>query len=82
MDIQMPGMDGLEATRRIRELERSDRRKRSRIVAVTADILATDRKESLSAGMDGYIAKPIHLPEIGDLVRQLRSKADRAPSAG
>ncbi len=73
MDIQMPGVDGLEATQRIWKLERSEWRKPCRIVAVTADILTTDRTGSLSAGMDGYIAKPIHLPDTGDLIQQLRS---------
>src|SRR5262249_49812093 len=57
MDVQMPVMDGLEATRRIRQQEEDGRR--SRIVAMTAGAFDRDRDECLQAGMDDYATKPI-----------------------
>jgi PAS domain S-box-containing protein len=62
MDVQMPEMDGLEATRRINAEWPADRR--PRIVAMTANALASDRDECLAAGMDDYVAKPIRLEEL------------------
>ncbi len=56
MDIQMPGMDGFEATRRIRALGRCGS---IPIVAMTAHAMADDRQRCLEAGMDGYVPKPV-----------------------
>lgn len=59
MDVQMPGMSGLQATQMIRETEARRRLKRTPIVAVTANAMPGDRENCLSAGMDGYTSKPV-----------------------
>jgi CheY-like chemotaxis protein len=60
MDIQMPGMDGLEATSHIRR----NGRPQPYIIAMTANAMAEDKEICLQAGMDNYIAKPMKLNEI------------------
>ena len=72
MDIQMPHMNGYEATRQIRKLPNSGVSSIP-IVAMTANAFEEDRTEALSAGMSGYIAKPI---EIAKLARTLSSFFD------
>jgi PAS domain S-box-containing protein len=59
MDLHMPGMDGLEATRRIRAIEAEHDAARTAIVALTANVSAEDRDACLAAGMDGFLVKPL-----------------------
>ncbi len=62
MDIQMPEMNGLEATRKIREIEGAE--KHTPIIAITAYALQGDRERFLSMGIDEYISKPVHMEEL------------------
>jgi PAS domain S-box-containing protein len=64
MDVQMPEMDGLEATRGIRQGLPEERQ--PRIVAMTADVLAEDREACLAAGMDDYVSKPVPVEKLID----------------
>jgi PAS domain S-box-containing protein len=59
MDLHMPGMDGLEATRRIRIIEAEEHSARTPIVALTANATVEDRDACLAAGMDGFVVKPL-----------------------
>jgi CheY-like chemotaxis protein len=62
MDIEMPEMDGMEATRRI--LSDYPEGKRPKIIAVTANAMEGDREKFIKAGMSGYVSKPIRVPEL------------------
>ncbi|GAB4330196.1 MAG: hypothetical protein Kow0037_05750 [Calditrichia bacterium] len=70
MDVQMPEMDGLEATRRIRTIEKRDG-SRVPIVALTAHALKEDEERCLAAGMDAYLPKPIEMPKLLDVLQKL-----------
>ncbi len=65
MDIQMPLMDGLEATRQIRKMLRRDAAK-VHIVAMTANAFVEDRKRSIEAGMNEHITKPLDVNQVLD----------------
>jgi two-component system, sensor histidine kinase and response regulator len=77
MDVQMPEMDGLEATAAIRAREKSTGR-HTPIVAMTAHAMKGDRQRCLEAGMDGYIAKPIRSV---DLFATIEEALGHAPAA-
>jgi PAS domain S-box-containing protein len=74
MDVQMPGMDGYDATRKIRTFEKEAGRKPAHIIGMTAHAFLADRERCLAAGMDDYIAKPFD-PEdfkakLGNIARE------------
>jgi CheY-like chemotaxis protein len=62
MDVQMPGVDGVEATHRIRKLDGPAQE--TPVIALTANAMAGDRERYLAAGMNGYVSKPIDLGEL------------------
>ena len=64
MDVQMPGVNGHEATRRIRELEKQTKRHRTPIIGMTANAMTGDRELCLNAGMDDYLAKPFNPDDL------------------
>ncbi|HEO70361.1 MAG TPA: PAS domain S-box protein [Candidatus Hydrogenedentes bacterium] len=80
MDCHMPGMDGFEATRRIRE--REQRAGHMPIVAMTALTTEADKARCLDAGMDGYVAKPISLKALQEVLEQFaRIERHEAPDS-
>jgi PAS domain S-box-containing protein len=79
MDVQMPEMDGLEATRAIRTVE-AGTGKHVPIVAMTAHAMKGDRETCLSAGMDGYLSKPIRIDELKQAIFEVEKKRDTGQS--
>ena len=77
MDMMMPVMDGLEATRQIRVAEMENSVPRTPIIAMTANAMQGDRENCLEVGMDDYIAKPIKSQNLQQLLRQY-AKGDAA----
>ena len=71
MDIQMPRMDGYEATKRIRALDNKELAN-IKIIAMTANAFAEDRQNALDAGMDDHLAKPIEIPKLLSTLSKLK----------
>jgi PAS domain S-box-containing protein len=87
MDCMMPNVDGLEATRRIRDLERQrapgfDRPVPLRIIAMTANAQPGDREICLAAGMDDYIAKPVRTQDLRRALEHYEAAAAATAAAG
>ncbi len=70
MDVQMPVMDGYEATKTIRKLE-DQKLAAIPIIAMTANAFEEDRQEALKSGMNGHIAKPINVDTLFDILEEV-----------
>ncbi len=79
LDVHMPDMDGFEAAAAIRAFEQ-ETGGHLPIAAVTANALKSDRDACLAAGMDGYLAKPIRMTELLDVIDRLAGDAAGAPA--
>jgi CheY-like chemotaxis protein len=75
MDVQMPVMDGLEATRRIRL---NPKWQKLPILAMTAHAMNGDREKCLNAGMNGYISKPVHPSHLLSIMDEYMAPAETA----
>jgi CheY-like chemotaxis protein len=73
MDIQMPQMDGVAATREIRRVEAGRGASRTPIVALSANAMKHQVAEYLAAGMDGHLAKPLHIPRLYETLLAVKS---------
>jgi CheY-like chemotaxis protein len=91
MDVQMPEMDGFEATRRIRAFEKSRREEKEPqskssegipIVAMTANVFREDVEKCLEAGMNGHVGKPLDIAEVMQKLRQYLPKETKSNSTG
>jgi PAS domain S-box-containing protein len=71
MDVQMPGLDGIETTRRIRACETGQAGRRTPILALTANTLVEDRYACFEAGMDGFLIKPLDREKLADALAGL-----------
>ena len=82
MDVQMPEMDGLDATREIRTAEAAAK-SHIPIIAMTANAMAGDREMCINAGMDGYVSKPVKKDVLhAEISRVLQALASPQPSQG
>ena len=70
MDVQMPGMDGLEATRAIRRGDTGEANRDVAVIAMTAHSTSEDEEACYEAGVTGYLAKPLRLPKFMETVRK------------
>jgi signal transduction histidine kinase/CheY-like chemotaxis protein len=79
MDIQMPVMNGLEATNEILHYEEVNHISHIPIIALTANALTGDREKYMEAGMDNYISKPINIAELKNLIASYNEESEESP---
>ena len=79
MDVWMPEMDGLEASRKIREIESARNSPRTPIIALTAHAIRGDRDACISAGMDEYLTKPIRRQTLVDAIQRVAARQTGRP---
>ena len=80
MDCQLPGLNGYETTRRLRQMEGQMKTgPRTPVIAVTAHALPGEREKCLAAGMDGHLAKPLRLEDLRTALSRLLPEVARAP---
>ena len=79
MDVQMPEMDGMEATANLREMEKLTGRHQP-VVALTAHAMKGDQELCLAAGMDGYLTKPIRPQELDELLEKYKRATVATPA--
>ena len=72
MDENMPNMDGIEATKRIREIERENHLNHIAIVALTANAMDGDKEKFILAGMDFYLSKPVDIEKLKNILRNIK----------
>ena len=73
MDVQMPEMDGLEATMAIRQKEKISGRHLA-IIAMTANAMISDKERCLQSGMDGYLTKPVQSSQLYQAIEDVLAK--------
>ena len=78
MDVQMPEVDGLEATRRIRDPDADVYDSRIPIIAMTAHAMKGDREKCIEAGMDDYISKPVDPQELSNVIKRQLLRSNKA----
>lgn len=71
MDMHMPGTDGLQATQLIRQYERTNGRRHTPIIALTASVMEADKHAARQAGMDGFATKPLEIPQLFEEIARL-----------
>ncbi|XLX41136.1 response regulator [Ectopseudomonas mendocina] len=85
MDCEMPVLDGFSATEQLRAWEKSEKRPRTPVVALTAHILSEHKERARAVGMDGHMSKPVELSQLRELIehwiaeRELRRQRDALP---
>jgi CheY-like chemotaxis protein len=71
MDMQMPIMDGIEATTKIRQLEQTSHSSATPIIALTANAREVDKQRCLNAGMNAFLSKPFNAQDLLNVLEQL-----------